>query len=477
MVHAVETPLILSGSDQKPQNTGTRVFIESKKLWSVAGPSILGNILSYSTMAITQAFAGHLGDFELASISIANSVIIAFSSGLMIGMSSALETLCGQAFGAKKYHMLGIYMQRSWIVLFLCATLLLPIYIFATPILIWMGQPVELAARAGKVALWSIPLIYAFAFLFPISRFLMSQMKNNIMAVFSTFVFLLHVFITWLFVYKMKLGLFGTVMTLNFSWWVNVICLFGYVVFGGCPFSWNGFSMEAFSNIWDFVKLSTSSGIMVCLEYWYFSALVLFSSTLNNAQIAVDALSICLCTNTCVFMISLAFFASTGVRVANELGAGDGKAAKFAVKVSVMTSTLIGLFFSGLIMGLHDIYGLIFTSSPEVLEAVDKLTWLLAITIFLNSVQPVLSGVAVGSGWQATVAYVNIGSYYLIGIPVGLVLGYAFDFGVVGIWSGMIGGTVVQTSALTYMTVKCDWNQEVMKAGERVEKWDSPCIL
>lgn len=93
MVHAVETPLILSGSDQKPQNTGTRVFIESKKLWSVAGPSILGNILSYSTMAITQAFAGHLGDFELASISIANSVIIAFSSGLMVCVPKSLYSL------------------------------------------------------------------------------------------------------------------------------------------------------------------------------------------------------------------------------------------------------------------------------------------------------------------------------------------------------------------------------------------------
>ncbi|CAN1264601.1 Protein DETOXIFICATION 34 [Linum perenne] len=32
-------------------------------------------------------------------------------------MGSALETLCGQAFGAGQVHMLGIYMQRSWIIL------------------------------------------------------------------------------------------------------------------------------------------------------------------------------------------------------------------------------------------------------------------------------------------------------------------------------------------------------------------------
>jgi len=31
--------------------------------------------------------------------------------------------------------------------------------------------------------------------------------------------------------------------------------------------------------------------------------------------------------------------------------------------------------------------------------------------------------VAIGAGWQSTVAYVNIGCYYIIGIPVGIVLG------------------------------------------------------
>ncbi|KMZ68453.1 MATE efflux family protein, expressed [Zostera marina] len=476
MVQVTETPLLVPNNDEKHRNLGTRVFAESKRLWSVTGPSILGNILSYSSMAISLSFAGHLGDFELASISIALTVIVGFNSNLLAGLSSVLETLCSQAFGAKKHEMLGVYMQRSWIVLFICATLLLPIYIFATPILRWSGQPEELAVRAGKVALWSIPLHYSFVFLYPLTWFILSQLKTNILAMFASFTFLFHNFITWLFVYKMKLGLMGVVMTLNFSWWVHVACLFGYVVFGGCPLSWNGFSMEAFPGIWDFVKFSASSGIMDCLESWYISSLVLFCSAMKNAEIAVDALSISFSANGWVLMIAAGFFVSTQVRVGNELGAGDGKAAKFAVKVSVVTSFFIGLFFSGLIMGLHDTYGLFFTSSPEVLEAVDKLTWLLSINILLKSVQIVLVGVVVGSGWQAMVAYVNIGSYYLIGIPVGYVLGFTYDFGVVGMWGGMIGGSLVQTLVLTYMIVKCDWDQEALKACKRVEKWGKPSI-
>jgi MATE family multidrug resistance protein len=38
-------------------------------------------------------------------------------------------------------------------------------------------------------------------------------------------------------------------------------------------------------------------------------------------------------------------------------------------------------------------------------------------------------GVAVGCGWQAFVAYVNVGCYYIVGIPLGAVLGFYFNFG------------------------------------------------
>jgi Na+-driven multidrug efflux pump len=50
-------------------------------------------------------------------------------------MGSALETLCGQAFGAGHIRMMGIYMQRSWIILVATGLLLLPFYIWATPLL------------------------------------------------------------------------------------------------------------------------------------------------------------------------------------------------------------------------------------------------------------------------------------------------------------------------------------------------------
>ncbi|KAK2989386.1 hypothetical protein RJ640_023451 [Escallonia rubra] len=126
----------------------------------------------------------------------------------------------------------------------------------------------------------------------------------------------------------------------------------------------------------------------------------------------------------------VAFIVCHRVRVANELGAGNGKAAKFATTVSVVHSTIIGLFFCILIIILRNKVALIFSSSIDVLQEVDDLSYLLAFTILLNSVQPVLSGVAVGSGWQSWVAYINLGCYYVVGVPLGAVMGWVLNWGV-----------------------------------------------
>ncbi|KAK9758304.1 hypothetical protein RND81_01G221600 [Saponaria officinalis] len=452
-----------------------QIWDESKKLWHVAGPAILSRIASFSMNVVTTAFAGHLGDIELAALSIANTVIVGFNFGLLLGMASALETLCGQAFGAKKLHMLGVYMQRSWIVLFLCCFLLLPLYVWSTPILKLVGEPDDVAEMSGYVAIWMIPLHFSFAFVFPIQRFLQSQLKTGIIAWISMAVFVIHVFLSWLLVYVIPMGVVGLCIALNVSWWLLFFGEFAYVAWGGCPDTWSGFSLQAFSGLWEFVKLSAASGVMLCLENWYYRILVLMVGGLQNAAIAVDALSVCMTINGWEMMIPLAFFAATGVRVANELGAGNGKGAKFATTVAVTTSTIIGLIFCALIMILHNKFAVIFSDSVPVLQEVDKLSWLLAVTILLNSVQPVLSGVAIGSGWQAYVAYINIACYYVVGLPLGILMGWVFDSGVTGIWSGMIfGGTALQTIVLAIITVRCDWDKEAEKAVLHVQKFSNP---
>ncbi|KAL3514228.1 hypothetical protein ACH5RR_026945 [Cinchona calisaya] len=457
--------------EHEEKDLKTRVWIESKKLWEVVGPAAITCIANYTMNVVTQALAGHIGDVELASMSVANSVILAFNYGLLLGMATGLETVCGQAFGGKKYNMLGIYLQRSWVVLFLASILLLPLYIYATPILKFLGQPKDVAELSGVLSIWFIPMHLGCVFQCSLQRFLLSQLKINAVAFISTVSLIIHVVISWLFVHYFQLGVIGATVALDISWWISVLGMFVYTVGGWCPLTWNGFSMEAFSGLWEFLKLSVAAGIMFCLEFWYYRILILMAGNLKNATIAVDALSVCMSINGWEIMIPFAFLAATGVRVANELGAGNGKAAKFAANVSLAQSSILGIIFCVIIIIYHHQLALIFSSSPDVTSAVDKLSYLLAFTILLNSVQPVLSGVAIGSGWQSMVAYVNLGSYYIIGLPLGFVMGWVFDLGVEGIWCAMIfGGTAVQTGILAIITIRRDWEKEARKALDRGQR-------
>ncbi|XP_044478414.1 protein DETOXIFICATION 27-like isoform X2 [Mangifera indica] len=385
-------------------------------------------------------------------------------------MASALETLCGQAYGAKQYHMLGLYMQRSWIVLFICSILLIPMFVFASPFLKLIGQSTTLAEQTGIVAVWLIPLHLSFPFQFTLQRFLQCQLKTAVIAWVSGVALLVHVIVSWVFVYKLRVGIVGTAITLDFSWWLSVLGLFCYSVCGGCPQSWTGFSNQAFVGLWEFLKLSVASGVMLSLENFYYRVLIIVSGYMRNSEVAVDALSICIAIYAWESMVPLGFLAATGVRVANELGAGNANGAKFATIVSLLYSLLVGLFFWSVVMAIPGKLAMIFTSTSAVITMVNELALLLACTILLNCIQPVLSGAAIGSGWQALVALINIGSYYLVGVPLGVLLGWLLQFNIKGIWAGMICGTVVQTLILTIITIKLNWEKEAEKA--RIHMYD-----
>lgn len=83
-VGLVEAKVPLLEAKNEDETLTRRVWSESKKLWHIAGPAIFSRVATYSMLVITQAFAGHLGDLELAAISISNNVIVGFDFGLLV---------------------------------------------------------------------------------------------------------------------------------------------------------------------------------------------------------------------------------------------------------------------------------------------------------------------------------------------------------------------------------------------------------
>lgn len=206
-------------------------------------------------------------------------------------MGSALETLCGQAFGAGQVQLLGLYMQRSILILFATCILLLPLYIFATPVLQLLGQNQQISNLAGIYTLLILPQLFSLSIVFPTQKFLQAQSKVSVLAGIAFFSLVFQVVLCWFFLNVLGWGGAGAALAFDITGWATAISQFVYVV-GWCKDGWKGFSWSAFKEIGAFVRLSLASAVMLCLEIWYMMSIIVLTGHLDNAVNAVGSLSI-----------------------------------------------------------------------------------------------------------------------------------------------------------------------------------------
>lgn len=179
-------------------------------------------------------------------------------------MASALDTLCGQSYGAKQYHMLGIHMQRAMFVLLLVCIPLAIIWTNTTSILTALGQDPNISKEAGSYARFMIPSVFGYGLLQCQVRFLQTQNIVFPMMISSGITTSLHIPLCWALVYKSGLGVRGAAVANSVSYWMNVLLLSLYIKFSSsCAKTWIGFSKEAIHNVLIFVRLAIPSAIMV----------------------------------------------------------------------------------------------------------------------------------------------------------------------------------------------------------------------
>ncbi|CAN1228929.1 Protein DETOXIFICATION 16 [Linum grandiflorum] len=443
----LQTPLIL---EEEERFTRKEILEEVKKQLWLAGPLVSVNVLTYMLQVVSVMFVGHLGELQLAGASLATSFASVTSITLLKGMGSALETLCGQSYGAKQYSAIGIHLQRSLIVLLLAAIPLSVASFFAGEILLFLGQDPEISISAGSYAKFVIPSIFGFAILESHVKFLQSQ--NNVLPVTATtgFTTLLHVLVCWTLVFKSGLGNRGAAIANGVAYWINGISLFVYVrVSRSCKLSWTGWSREALHGIPGFVRLAIPSALMLSLEIWSFESMVLLAGLLPNPKLETSVLSI-------------------STRVSNELGAGRPRAASRAVCAGLILVVIEGIVVATILISGHNIWGYLYSKEKRIVKYVAEILVLLAFSHLLDGIQYVLSGGCRGCGWQKIGAVVNLGAYYFIGLPCSLVLAFVFHKGGKGLWIGVIVAILAQASSFLILTFFTDWEKQAEKAKGRV---------
>ncbi|KAG2699301.1 hypothetical protein I3760_07G187100 [Carya illinoinensis] len=167
-------------------------------------------------------------------------------------------------------------------------------------------------------------------------------------------------------------------------------------------------------------------------------------------------------------MIPLGLNGAASTRVSNELGAGRPEAARLAVRVAVAMVATEGILAATIMIVGRNVWGYCYSKEEEVVRYVAEMLILIAVSHFFDGLQSVFSGTAAGCGWQKIGAVVNLGAYYVVGIPTAIVLAFVFHFGGKGLWSGIIVALFVQALSLAIITLRIDWEKEVKKADDRV---------
>ncbi|KAK1361132.1 MATE transporter [Heracleum sosnowskyi] len=212
---------------------------------------------------------------------------------VLYGMTSALETLCGQAHGAKQHKKLSSYTYGAIICLLLFCIPVAILWIYMEKILILIHQDPLISREAGKFSIWSIPALFSCVILQPLVCYLQSQYLVLPLLASSVVTLAFHVPICWAFVFKFKMGSKGAALAIGLSYWFNAIFLGLYAMYSlKCDATRAPISMEVFSTIKDFLCLGIPSALVVCLEWWAYEVVILLAGIMKNPQLETSVLSI-----------------------------------------------------------------------------------------------------------------------------------------------------------------------------------------
>ncbi|XP_022719802.1 protein DETOXIFICATION 14-like [Durio zibethinus] len=438
---------------------------ELKKVGGIAAPMVAVTVLLQLLHVVSVMMVGHLDELSLSGVSIATSFAIVTGFCFLFGMAGALETLCGQAYGAEQYQKLGTYTYCAIINLILVCIPISILWAFTEKILILIGQDPSISHVAYKYALTLIPALFAYAILQALIRYFQTQTLILPMLFSSLAAFCFHILFCWTLVFKSGLGTIGAAVSLGSSYWLNVILLGFYMKYSSkCDKTRAAFSKEVLQGARVFFRFAVPSAAMVCLEWWASEVLIFLSGLLQNPKLEASVLSICFQITYLHYFIPYGIGATTSTRVANELGAGNPQAAKLAVWMVMVIAVVEAVIVSTTLFFCRHILGYAFSSENEVVNNVADMVPIMCISVVLDGLQAVLSGVARGCGWQNTAAFVNLGAYYLVGAPLGAVLAFVLHFKVKGLLIGLITGTAFQVIILGTITLFIDWQKQVSKA-------------
>jgi len=146
-------------------------------------------------------------------------ILVGLSFG--IGFSMGLDTLCTQAFGAKKYKLVGLHFQRASVLITILCIPIIGFWMFTEKILSLAGVDPEISYNAQLWVHWLMPGLWPTLIFEAFKRYLIAQNIVFPQTVSMLIVCPLHVGYSWLLVNH--LGYIGAAIGSSISCWLWLI--------------------------------------------------------------------------------------------------------------------------------------------------------------------------------------------------------------------------------------------------------------
>lgn len=444
-------------------------FAHEVKLISKASvPLVTTFLLQAMVPIITMYSVGKLGPKELASASLALASFSITALAFYQGMATSLDSLCSQAYGAKKYHLVGIYFQRcSLIMLLVTAIVVAPIMWFSGAILNFFIHDEELATLCQTFLRYAILACPGYLFFETGKRFLQAQSIFNAGTYALCVAVPIHFVLSWILVYhpKYALGYIGAPISLAVAYWIMPLLLLPYAVFIDGSKCWAGLDLQKALINWKAIwRLALPGVIMVLAEFLAFEILTIIAAPFGTTALAAQSIG----SNMSTLLFQIPFAVSVGIstHIGHAVGVADIKAARTISKVSFFFGLCISCFnFLVLAIGRGKL-AKVFTEDKDVIKLATSLLLLVAINQICDVMNVVGAGILRGQGRQKIGSILNLCCYYLIALPLAIMLGVHTKLRLHGLWLGIISGVASLAIAEFTCVFRTNWSKVVVEAAK-----------
>lgn len=426
---------------------------ESRSILSLAIPVMLGQIGHMMFGLADNMMVGRLGAENLAAASIANGIFFTIQV-IGMGLTFAISPITSQILGSGKPEKTGDVLLQGLLVNIPFSIIILALTFIASFHIEWLGQAPEVT-RLTRSYLIIISISVIPMMIFQTYRqfieglgFTRPGMVVIWIAIFG------NVIANYLLIYGKfgfpELGLDGAGWATLFSRTVMMLML-GLFVHQSEMFKKFNIHFHAIKPNWNQIKKILKVGLSSGFQFW-FETTAFASSAIIIGWIGTNELA---AHQIALNMASITYMAATGISAAGAIRTGfyfgekDSKMLRFTgfqclalVSIFMLTMGLIFISFRSVLPSFY-------ISDLNVIEIASGLLIIAAFFQISDGIQVVGLGILRGVQDSKLPTIFTFISYWVIGLPVGYLLGFYFGFGVYGVWSGLLLGLTVSAVLLT----------------------------